>query len=83
MADFNELRDHEFFADINWNDLVEKRTPPPWIPDLESRTDLRHIDPEFTREQVPASLGHSLVANSYINSTDFNGFTYVNQSNLI
>ena len=81
--DFLEIQDHPFFSDIMWDDLVEKRIPVPWIPDLESKTDLKHIDPEFTQEQVPASLGQSLVS-SYRNfqSSAFTGFTYVPDSNF-
>lgn len=82
-ADFQELVDHPFFNDINWTDLVEKRIPVPWLPDLESKTDLKHIDPEFTREQVSASLGKSLARSSRnYNNSVFTGFTYIPDSNL-
>ncbi len=81
---FIEIRDHLFFADINWKDLVEKRLPAPWKPNLENDQDLKHIDPEFTDEAVPASLGKSIVS-SYRNTSgqgEFIGFTYVQQSNI-
>jgi hypothetical protein len=78
--DFVELRDHIFFAEINWLDLVEKRIPVPWTPELESTKDLKHIDPEFTREQVPGSLGTSLIGQR---DNAFKGFTYVNNSGFI
>ena len=83
-ADFAEIRDHAFFADTNWQDVIEKRIPVPWVPTLESVNDTRHIDPEFTGEQVPASLGRSLVS-SYVHTaanTEFSGFTYVPESTL-
>lgn len=81
--DFLEIRNHPFFTEIFWQDLIEKKIPVPWIPDLESQTDLKHIDPEFTREQVPSSLGKSLV-NSMRNGPNsaFSGFTYVPEKNL-
>ena len=80
-ADFDELRYHEFFVDIDWNALVEKRIPVPWIPNVNSNTDLQHIDPEFTRESIPESLGKSLLANRD-REVEFRGFTYAPESNL-
>lgn len=79
-----EIREHPFFADISWEDLIEKRIPVPWVPELESKTDLKHIDPEFTQEQVPASLGQSLVSScrNLQGGSAFNGFTYIPDSNL-
>lgn len=81
--DFMEIQEHPFFSDISWEDLVEKRIPVPWLPELESKTDLKHIDPEFTQEQVSASLGKSLVSScrNFQNSA-FTGFTYIPDSNL-
>jgi hypothetical protein len=83
-ADFAEIRDHSFFADLNWQDLIEKRIPVPWIPPLSSEQDVSLIDTEFTSEPVPASIGRSLY-NSYIPTgafSEFSGFTYVPESNL-
>ena len=82
-SDFIEIRDHAFFHDLSWADLIENRIPVPWIPDLDSTTDLKHIDPEFTREQVSSSLGKSLIS-SYRNGQNsaFSGFTYVPEKNL-
>ena len=69
--------------DISWEDLLGKRVRPPWIPELESKTDLKHIDPEFTGEHISESLGKSLAnTNSYHNGADFAGFTYVPESNI-
>ena len=81
-ADFNELRDHEFFCDISWNDLLEKRIPVPWIPNINSNTDIQHIDPEFTRESIPESLGKSLLANRDRDAI-FKDFTYAPESEYI
>ena len=86
-SDFNEIRDHPFFHDLNWNQLLEKKLPVPWLPELESETDTRHIDPEFTSENISASVGASLISNSLINngqnsSMNFVGFTYEPESNF-
>ncbi len=86
-SDFNEIRDHPFFHDLNWNQLLEKKLPVPWLPELESETDTRHIDPEFTSENISASVGASLISNSLINNgqnsnMNFVGFTYEPESNF-
>jgi hypothetical protein len=82
-ADFIELRDHAFFESISWTDLLEKRIPVPWIPNLDSETDLKHIDPEFTREQISSSLGKSLTSSNHNGQNSaFSGFTYVPEMNL-
>lgn len=83
--DFIEIRDHSFFSEISWSDLLEKKIPVPWLPDLDSETDLKHIDPEFTQEEVSASVGTSLATNGlYSNAQNmpFAGFTYISESNF-
>lgn len=35
-ADFKEIRSHEFFADVNWDDLDNKRVDPPYNPNVVS-----------------------------------------------
>lgn len=32
--DFEEIKHHDFFADINWNDLDSKKIPPPYNPNV-------------------------------------------------
>jgi hypothetical protein len=79
--DFNELRTHPFFESINWDLLVEKKVDTPWKPNLSSDVDLKHIDPEFTREPVSDSLDNSIDENEEKDET-FGGFTYVQESNV-
>lgn len=43
---------HPFFADINWGELVARRLPPPFKPQVSSDTDTRYFDQEFTGEPV-------------------------------
>ena len=80
-ADFADISAHEFFADISWSDLLEKRIPVPWMPNISSSTDVGNIDPEFTTESIPESLGKSLLANRD-REVEFRGFTYAPESNL-
>uniref|UniRef100_A0A1A8S077 Serine/threonine-protein kinase sgk-1 n=2 Tax=Nothobranchius rachovii TaxID=451742 RepID=A0A1A8S077_9TELE len=52
--DIEELKDHPFFAFINWDDLVARRVKPPFVPQVTGPSDVSYIDPEFTRLPVPA-----------------------------
>ncbi|PWA14843.1 hypothetical protein CCH79_00020318 [Gambusia affinis] len=54
--DFLELKYHSFFSPINWDDLMDKKVAPPFVPSVSGPTDLRHFDPEFTHLPVSASL---------------------------
>ncbi|KAK2814830.1 hypothetical protein Q7C36_023096 [Tachysurus vachellii] len=79
--DFNEVKSHIFFASINWDDLVERRIPPPFNPSVESQYDISNFDPEFTEETVPNSVcickDNSIVNASVMEADDaFLGFSY-------
>uniref|UniRef100_A0A1A7XCS0 Serine/threonine-protein kinase Sgk1 n=1 Tax=Iconisemion striatum TaxID=60296 RepID=A0A1A7XCS0_9TELE len=79
--DFNEIRAHSFFSPINWNDLEQKKIPPPFKPNVSSCSDISNFDPEFTEEMVPNSIyctrEPSIVNASVIEADDaFVGFSY-------
>ncbi|GFO10851.1 serine/threonine-protein kinase sgk1-like [Plakobranchus ocellatus] len=81
--DYHEIKSHDFFADINWQDLYDKKITPPYNPNVSGQLDLKHFDPEFVREPVPASVGRSagnskLVSASVMEADAvFEGFSYV------
>ncbi|XP_016134317.1 serine/threonine-protein kinase Sgk3-like [Sinocyclocheilus grahami] len=79
--DFNEVKGHEFFSSINWDDLEQKKLPPPFNPSVESQYDISNFDPEFTEETVPNSVcfssGLSIVNASVMEADEaFLGFSY-------
>mmetsp|Transcript_5153 Transcript_5153/g.4372 ORF Transcript_5153/g.4372 Transcript_5153/m.4372 type:complete len:90 (-) Transcript_5153:37-306(-) len=45
-----EIKNHKWFADINWEDLSKKKVTPPFKPKLESQYDVDNFDPDFTNE---------------------------------
>nr|KAG5700700.1 hypothetical protein BaRGS_029065 [Batillaria attramentaria] len=51
-ADVTEIKTHPFFLCINWDDLVNKKIPPPFKPQVTSDTDTRYFDELFTGETV-------------------------------
>lgn len=71
MADF---KDHPFFADINWRELYDKKTPPPFVPvTTEGEASTDNVDEEF-KEQV---VQDTPVANHEIkDAINFGGFTF-------
>uniref|UniRef100_A0A8C4DI96 Serum/glucocorticoid regulated kinase family member 3 n=1 Tax=Dicentrarchus labrax TaxID=13489 RepID=A0A8C4DI96_DICLA len=79
--DFNEIKAHSFFSSINWDELVQKKIPPPFTPNVSSYCDISNFDPEFTDEMVPNSVcwsqDHSIVNASVMEADDaFVGFSY-------
>lgn len=34
---------HAWFSNVNWQDVYEKKTEVPWIPELDSQTDLKYF----------------------------------------
>ena len=76
---------HPFFRAINWDLLQKKKLEPPFNPNVRDDLDLRHFDPEFTKEAVsetpspPKSGGEVLVS---VTDDTFAGFSYVPPSAL-
>lgn len=52
IEDAKEIMRHPFFHCINWSDLLQKKIPPPFKPQVTSDTDTRYFDSEFTGESV-------------------------------
>ncbi|ORE02451.1 Pkinase-domain-containing protein [Rhizopus microsporus var. microsporus] len=70
-----EIKNHPFFASIDWRKLNQKKLQPPYKPSVESAYDTQNFDDEFTSEAPQESL----VDESQISSTmqeQFAGFTY-------
>ncbi|XP_068093563.1 serine/threonine-protein kinase Sgk3 [Hyperolius riggenbachi] len=79
--DFEEIKNHPFFTNINWTDLVEKRIPPPYDPQVDGPDDISNFDTEFTNAMVPDSVcissDYSIVNASVEEADDaFVGFSY-------
>lgn len=58
--DIDEIKEHPWFSTVNWADVIAKRIPPPFKPDVAGSAWLKNFDSEFTSEQpinsfVPAN----------------------------
>eukprot|EP01016_Furgasonia_blochmanni_P006881 TRINITY_DN12761_c0_g1_i11.p1 TRINITY_DN12761_c0_g1~~TRINITY_DN12761_c0_g1_i11.p1 ORF type:complete len:376 (-),score=98.17 TRINITY_DN12761_c0_g1_i11:216-1262(-) len=51
-ADFDEIKAHPWFADINFNALLEKKLPTPFQPKVSGGDWVKNFDEEFTREEA-------------------------------
>jgi len=80
-ADFDAIREHAFFAPIDWAALLERRLQAPYVPDTSGEEDSHNIDPAFTREPVGSSVGRCYSrSNSTVSQRSldrhFIGFSY-------
>ncbi|XP_023373327.1 serine/threonine-protein kinase Sgk3 [Otolemur garnettii] len=79
--DFLEIQNHPFFESLSWTDLVQKKIPPPFNPNVAGPDDIRNFDTAFTEETVPYSVcvssDYSVVNASVLEADDaFLGFSY-------
>ena len=92
--DADELKEHVFFADIDWDAMMNKMVVPPFKPKLKNIRDVSNFDPEFTNAlQNSSSLNEraaALAAGAMPASTplspgmqaNFKGFTFVDESTM-
>ncbi|KAJ0000391.1 hypothetical protein NQD34_012233 [Periophthalmus magnuspinnatus] len=83
ISDMAELQEHPFFAAINWDNLLAKKIKPPFIPNVSGPCDICYIDPEFTLQPVPASVGVNGRTQAGGASELFSGFSYMNSAEIV
>nr|KAF7419774.1 hypothetical protein H0235_010071 [Vespula pensylvanica] len=79
-SDAEQIKNHQFFKHINWNDVISRKLEPPFRPILASEDDVSQFDKRFTTSapiDSPAEYTLSESANRV-----FQGFTYVAPSIL-
>ncbi|KAG9298244.1 hypothetical protein G9A89_002732 [Geosiphon pyriformis] len=74
-GDAEEIKRHPFFKGVNWDDILGKKVPPPYLPSISSPTDTSNFDEEFTREVPVLTPVHSHLDREAQN--EFRGFSYV------
>ena len=50
--DADDVKAHPFFRDVNWDDLINKRVPPPFCPTLRHASDTEWFDTEVCAMSV-------------------------------
>ena len=51
LGDAQEIMNHEFYAGTDWDQLLQRKTPAPYIPVLKEETDTSHFDK--TQTDIP------------------------------
>lgn len=78
-----DIKSHPFFSEIDWEKLIEKQIPPPFIPGVSEADDVSNVDPEFLAEtpsETPCEDNPLMKA--LTDETQFDNFTFVNEQNL-
>jgi len=76
LTDPPTMKLHPFFAAIHWDDLYNKRMPPPFVPKVKNDSDVSQIDPVFVKETpfIQSGIANEIAPGEQQN---FEGFTYI------
>ncbi|CAD8166179.1 unnamed protein product [Paramecium octaurelia] len=72
-----EIKDHEFFREIDWDRLYNKQIQPPFKPKVFGHKDLRHFDDMFTKEPP-----QDTPINKMQNYETYEQFTFIKTNDL-
>jgi len=75
-GDASEVMAHNFFQNVNWKDMFERKVPPPFKPQVTSITDTRYFDKEFTAQPVQLTPPDHNGPLDNINKPHFDEFSY-------
>lgn len=78
--DAEPIKRHPFFKDINWDDIMAKRIPAPYLPQTSGPLDISNFDQEFTSEQPTLTPVHSQL--SAMDQTEFRDFSWVGPAGM-
>lgn len=74
-ADAEEIKRHPFFKDVSFDDVLNKRIPPPYFPTINGSADTSNFDEEFTKEQPTLTPVHGQLSSR--DQQEFSGFSWV------
>eukprot|EP01139_Manchomonas_bermudensis_P005105 Amastigsp_a174663_523.p1 type:complete len:474 gc:universal Amastigsp_a174663_523:137-1558(+) len=83
--DAAEVKEHPFFSELNWDDVLAKRVKPVYVPRLKAKTDSSHfeLDAEALAAPptVPIDINMSLnEPGEHIDQSAFSGFSYTSRA---
>lgn len=79
--DYEELKEHPFFKEYDWDAILAKRIQPQWKPVLHNETDTSNFDSAFTEQRAGPSYANAAVLTPNTQSS-FVGFTCTDPSAL-
>jgi RAC serine/threonine-protein kinase len=77
-SDAADIQRNDFFASINWDELMQGGVTPPWRPNIDGILDTSQFDKEFTNMPVysPHSMQKVHGFGATPNDSHFEGFTF-------
>lgn len=80
-----EIKNHPFFAKIDWEKLWRKEYDPPFKPNVSSEADVSNVDDEFKKEAPKDTPVQGSQLGSVANQSKmaFPGFTYIPDDNAL
>ena len=75
-----ELREHAWFATIDWAKLEARELEPSFKPNVKSATDTSNFDDEFTSQPIAESVMPETALGG--KGQQYEGFTYVDKGHL-
>jgi len=73
--DAEEIMEHPYFADVNFDDVLNLRIPAPYIPEISSEHDYSNFDQEFTSETPRLTPVETLLTSEM--QEQFRGFSHI------
>ncbi|KAL9097010.1 MAG: hypothetical protein Q9165_000974 [Trypethelium subeluteriae] len=73
-TDAQEIMSHAFFRNFNWDDVYQKKIPPPMLPQIKDATDTSNFDSEFTSVTPVLTPVQSVLSQAM--QEEFRGFSY-------
>lgn len=75
-----DIKNHPWFRDINWDLLLRKELPAPFVPNLANNNMISYFDREFTVQPAVDSAGKEEA--KLASSPTYNGFSF-KESNIL
>jgi hypothetical protein len=51
----DDIKSHPFFASLDFNLIIQKKTSPPFKPNLTNKMDVKYFDDKYTQENIVES----------------------------
>lgn len=77
--DAEDIMEHPYFANIDWNAIIRCKVTPPYIPDIKDPRNVACFDEEFTSQAAKLTPVNSILTPSM--QEQFRGFTYASGEN--
>ena len=77
----NQIKKHDYFKGINWEDVYKKQIKPPFVPHITNEYDLSNFSKEFTTKQIPSGwFEEEEEDNDTKMDNEYSGFSYTSKS---